>query len=343
MNKRDAYWDNAKFGLITLVVFGHLIEPMISKDVGMTNLFHFIYLFHMPAFIFISGYFTKGRMTASRLLRLTLDYLVLFLLVQTLFVAVTKWMGITQYAFWTLQPAYIYWYLFAVFIWTLVLWGIVWINHFLQVSLWYFVAGSIMVSVYLGFFETIGWTLSASRIIVFFPFFLLGYTFRRHKLTFPTSGGAKVFGLGVGGIAIVLLLRYPETLNFQLLSGTSGYASMGLSLEGAGIRLSLYALQLLLVCAFFAWIPRRYGIGTTLGAHTLPIYVGHGFIVKAMIAASFYDNVESWHLVWVGMTTILILVLLGNLPMTLQLSKWIKVDSEQKNAYKTERSDKLSG
>lgn len=118
---------------------------------------------------------------------------------------------------------------------------------------------------------------------------------------------------------------------------------MGLGLEGAGIRLSLYALQLLLVCAFFAWIPRRYGIGTTLGAHTLPIYVGHGFIVKAMIAASFYDNVESWYLVWVGVATILILVLLGNFPMTLQLSKWIRVDSEQKNAYKTERSDKISG
>lgn len=200
-----------------------------------------------------------------------------------------------------------------------------------------------MVSVYLGFFETIGWTLSASRIIVFFPFFLLGYTFRRHKLTFPTSGGAKVFGLGVGGIAIVLLLRYPEILNFQLLSGTSGYAPMGLGLEGAGIRLSLYALQLLLVCAFFAWIPRRDGIGTTLGAHTLPIYVGHGFIVKALVAISFYNNVGIWHGIGVGVMTILILVLLGNFPMTLQLSKWIMINSEQKNAYKTERSDKLSG
>lgn len=342
MNKRDAYWDNAKFGLITLVVFGHLIEPMISKDVGMTNLFHFIYLFHMPAFIFISGYFTKGYMATSRLLRLTLDYLVLFLLVQTLFVAVTKWMGLTQYAFWTLQPAYIYWYLFAVFIWTLVLWGIVWINLFLQVSLWYFVAGSIIVSVYLGFFETIGWILSASRIIVFFPFFLLGYTFRRHKLTFPTSGGAKVFGLGVGGIAIVLLLRYPEILNFQLLSGTSGYVAMGIGAEGAIMRLGLYSLQFLLVCAFFAWVPRRTGIGTTVGANTLPVYVGHGFIVKLMVAKSFYENVGSWHGVWVSMMTILILVLLGKFPMTLQLSKWIIVDSEQKSAYETERSDKIS-
>ncbi|MCY1692296.1 hypothetical protein OVA29_18485 [Exiguobacterium sp. SL14] len=240
------------------------------------------------------------------------------------------------------QPAYIYWYLFAVFIWTLVLWVIVWINHFLQVSLWYFVAGSIVISVYLGFFEAIGWTLSASRIIVFFPFFLLGYTFRRHQLTFPTSGGAKVFGLGMGGIAIVLLLRYPEILNFQLLSGTIGYTAMDLGVEGAGIRLSLYGLQLLLICAFFAWIPRRNGIGTTLGAHTLPIYVGHGFIVKVLVATSFYDNVGIWHSIWVSMMTILILVLLGKFPMTLQLSKWIIVDSEQKNAYKTERSDKIS-
>ena len=342
MSKRDAYWDNAKFGLITLVVLGHLIEPLLSKSTGFKYLFHFIYLFHMPAFIFISGYFTRGRMTRSGLLRLTLDYLVLFLIVQTIFVAFTKWIGLTQYSFLTLQPAYIYWYLFAVFFWTLLLQTIVWINQFLRVSLWYWIVGSLLIGVLVGFSEEIGWMLSASRIIVFFPFFLLGYTFRQNNLFFPTKLKAKMLGLCMFGFGVLLLLTFPNVLSFQMLSGANGYVAMGIGAEGAIMRLGLYSLQFLLVCAFFAWVPRRTGIGTTVGANTLPVYVGHGFIVKLMVATSFYENVGSWHGVWVSMMTILILVLLGKFPMTLQLSKWIIVDSEQKSAYKTERSDKIS-
>ncbi|WP_426638635.1 acyltransferase family protein [Priestia aryabhattai] len=60
MAKRDAYFDNVKFILIVLVVFGHLLTPFINDEQWLRTLYIFIYTFHMPAFILISGYFAKG-------------------------------------------------------------------------------------------------------------------------------------------------------------------------------------------------------------------------------------------------------------------------------------------
>ncbi|MFZ7944441.1 acyltransferase family protein, partial [Neobacillus sp. 19] len=59
-SKRSKYFDNAKFILIFLVVFGHLISPLKERDRILFTLYTVIFLFHMPAFIFISGYFAKG-------------------------------------------------------------------------------------------------------------------------------------------------------------------------------------------------------------------------------------------------------------------------------------------
>lgn len=56
--KRDVYWDSLKFFLIALVVIGHFTE--LNNPVGSINrvIFNFIYLFHMPLFVFVSGRFS---------------------------------------------------------------------------------------------------------------------------------------------------------------------------------------------------------------------------------------------------------------------------------------------
>jgi len=56
--ERDHYFDNVKGALIMLVVIGHFLLPMErTRFVG--SLIHIIYLFHMPMFALISGYFAK--------------------------------------------------------------------------------------------------------------------------------------------------------------------------------------------------------------------------------------------------------------------------------------------
>lgn len=56
--KRDAYFDSLKFILIALVVMGHVFDQNTndSLSLAINNTF---YLFRIPLFIFISGYFCK--------------------------------------------------------------------------------------------------------------------------------------------------------------------------------------------------------------------------------------------------------------------------------------------
>ena len=57
---RDYFFDNARAILIFLVVLGHLLQPYTSEDKFLQALYLLIYSFHMPTFLFISGYFAKN-------------------------------------------------------------------------------------------------------------------------------------------------------------------------------------------------------------------------------------------------------------------------------------------
>ena len=59
--KRTVKWDNAKAGLIFLVVFGHFAEIFCEDKDFYKSMFFFIYSFHMPAFIFITGMLGRKR------------------------------------------------------------------------------------------------------------------------------------------------------------------------------------------------------------------------------------------------------------------------------------------
>ena len=56
-NNRIFALDNIKGILIILVVFAHILKNKAEADPIVIG----IYFFHMPAFIFLSGYFSKGK------------------------------------------------------------------------------------------------------------------------------------------------------------------------------------------------------------------------------------------------------------------------------------------
>ncbi|WP_395966755.1 acyltransferase family protein, partial [Brevundimonas diminuta] len=56
---RIAVWDNARFLLIVLVVIGHAISTVRTDSQLGFALYAYIYLFHMPAMILLSGMFSR--------------------------------------------------------------------------------------------------------------------------------------------------------------------------------------------------------------------------------------------------------------------------------------------
>lgn len=80
---RIALWDNVKFFTIMLVVVGHFADAYSKSSVLLRCVAIFIYTFHMPAFMFVSGLFCRntvknGKFPGKKILR----YYELFLLVQ---------------------------------------------------------------------------------------------------------------------------------------------------------------------------------------------------------------------------------------------------------------------
>lgn len=55
------YYDNAKFFLIISVILGHLLQNNGMLDRVSVGIFDTIFMYAMPAFVFISGVFTPPR------------------------------------------------------------------------------------------------------------------------------------------------------------------------------------------------------------------------------------------------------------------------------------------
>lgn len=55
--QRDTYWNIARAVLMWLVILGHTIQLMLNDIFQSYPLFKGIYIFHLPVFFFISGYF----------------------------------------------------------------------------------------------------------------------------------------------------------------------------------------------------------------------------------------------------------------------------------------------
>ena len=73
MSSRLVYFDILKFTAIYLVIWGHAIASMSNAPCNENVFFLFIYSFHMPLFMIISGYFFQG----GKSLQLSYGYLLI--------------------------------------------------------------------------------------------------------------------------------------------------------------------------------------------------------------------------------------------------------------------------
>ena len=78
--ERNAYFDNMKALLIFLVVLGHVLSNFAGDDSVGEWIYLVIFSFHMPAFLFVTGYFARSdpKKVIGQLLIL---YLIMYFLV----------------------------------------------------------------------------------------------------------------------------------------------------------------------------------------------------------------------------------------------------------------------
>ena len=167
--ERDSFFDVLKFFLIAFVVFGHVIEVGEGTRFEIA-LYNLIYSFHMPLFVFVSGYFSRRYDDKAERTKKLL-YLVETYVVFQLFFRVPSIIS-GNYVSGFNRPWWILWYLFSLIIWRFVLQIIP--RHLFENDWRSVLFFSVLLSL-LGGFVPIGYDFSFQRLICFWPFFTVGY------------------------------------------------------------------------------------------------------------------------------------------------------------------------
>ena len=152
--------NNIKTVLIILVVLGHALEEIsLEHEYGIIRAC--IYSFHMPAFIFISGYFSGGGY-AKESKKIIVNCGIPYFIFNTIYVIWTEKTFFVN----VFLPKYIFWYFFSLLIWRL------FINDLKKIKgLWLW---ALLFGLYIGVIREADRFMSISRIIAFFPYFIIG-------------------------------------------------------------------------------------------------------------------------------------------------------------------------
>lgn len=177
MRKRLYHFDSAKFLLIFLMVFGHMMESNRGLSYN-GELYGCIYLFHMPLFILISGFFSKKYDDVNLFWRnefRLMETLLVFHIGSHLFKVLVYGHGIGL-ADITI-PGYGSWYLLSLIYWRAIL-------QFTPSKVLdhkWLLPLCLAVSL-LGGYVPVGGVLSIQRTFTFLPFFVLGYLIKERCL-----------------------------------------------------------------------------------------------------------------------------------------------------------------
>lgn len=298
-NSRIETLDIYKGLLIFLVVWGHFMMPLIDREYPVARrLFLLIYSFHMPAFIFLSGYFYYGSWKKrGTVFKSICSWIVLYCAMKLML----NCSDILFYGEKRLIPNFLHesyapWYILVMIIFKLLLLPIEFIQKINKKD--------IVTNIYLIFLiilstclsmlnmpwqEKVGDFLALDRVVSFAPFFYMGMLYKKYL----SSGRVSVFektnkplfitgAVFVGTFIIFFSIIGPYTRMFY---GTWGYIlvyeNMASIFKGVlnPLRAVFIPYALCIAYFFFVLINKKVFFLTPFlkkfGVYSLPIYVFH--------------------------------------------------------------------
>jgi fucose 4-O-acetylase-like acetyltransferase len=340
---RDPYFDNAKFLAIVLVVLGHVWANYYTHDVYTRALYLLLYTFHMPVFVFMTGYFSRGyARSADKARNLVGQVAVPFVIFNVLYRIQLHLGGVPPhkllnpgFVLHTLakirigewfQPWFLMWFLLALLGWRL------------SAPLWVQLRRPVTVAVAVALIAGASPMVTdstVSRMMGLLPFFVLGLTVRPEHLTVLRRRsarwiGAAVLALGLGAAYWASVNVNKKIHGFHIwatwLKFENGYDHLAVS-NSMGMlgRFAVLALGLVMGAAFLAVIPRRRTRFTALGGATMYVFLLHGLILKTieyqgLMNASWLQSPAG--IVGVSVLAITAAVLLASTPVR-RATKWI--------------------
>lgn len=279
LRQRDYMFDNLKAFLIVMVVFGHLMERFAGQqNYFWTTVYTFIYSFHMPLFVFVSGYFSKN---ADKCRKNAFDGLFLVFILANfcwkLFMGlVNKDLNVMTEIINIFQPGWTLWYILSLFWWRLLLKDLRRVRFIFIIVLVLGIA-AILIPNGSGY-------MAVRRTISFLPFFLAGFYMTPQRVAKLRSiKGARIIGVAV--VAIVLVLCYANSRLELIPYDTFYHDKSYLSFDGIDrykmmiYNAVTYFAAFVMIAALLMATPGKRRWYTKIGYNTLPAYLGHSYIV----------------------------------------------------------------
>lgn len=284
---RDYYFDNYRAILIMSVVMLHAVTIFADGFSRYGYFREFMYIYAMPGFCFIAGYFCRKPDFKKSCKSLLVPYLVM----QTVTILCTKFIWGQTWERSFLMPKFALWFLLSLLIWRTVLPvvknvpGILWM--------------SIACSLLFGYDKYADGVLSVGRTVVLFPFFLMGHFFQKEKISMLAKKWWGKF-LAVVLLAGLFLLevKYYRQIPHKLMMGSAPYEDIKqIVYRWAWLwRLSYYAVCTLSVYLLAVLMPAGKNFVTRVGQHTMPIYLSHTLIMRTIAYCTDWEKYIGSHL-----------------------------------------------
>lgn len=272
-------WDNIKGVLIYLVVLGHISDMYRPNSTLFQSLFFYIYIFHMPLFIFITGLFSKNSINYKRYDKISF-FLFLYLFLKIVYlVRNILFYGDTSFSLFTEKSAR--WYMLAIFFMHL---AVICLKQFNKV---FVVSFAILLACAVGYDPSINSFLALSRFFVFFPFFILGYYFdAKRVLDYFSDYRIKISSfifLLVGAVITVLFIKEINWLA-PILTGHVPYTMIPECRKwGFLVRLFYYPVVCVFCASIISVIPdKAMPFISKFGKNSLAIYAFHNIFYKTL-------------------------------------------------------------
>lgn len=273
--RRDPYLDNVKFLLIALVPLGHSLVPTLSANSARAT-YLYIYVFHMPLFVIISGYLSRNFWNSNAKTNKLVDtFLVPYVIVELGYALLRTALG-QKWSLTIMDPAWLNWYLVALLFWRL------------STPVWkrmrYPVTIAVIVYLFSGFSNLSG-DFSMDRFFGLLPFFVIGLVLKPEYFDYLQRRWVRVLSVCVlvGGAAVAIFLVTNFTVKLGPIYYKNSYAQLHLVWwKGMMLRTALLVAALAMSAAVLSLVPRRETWFSDLGTRTLYCYLLHG--VPVLIA-----------------------------------------------------------
>ncbi len=278
--QRDPWFDNAKMALIILVVIGHswTLLPLDLQDGGTSTadqvdtwLYNFLYSWHIPAFVIVTGYLSKSfEYTRKRMWSLFTTVAVPYVIFEGVYALYRHSVGGIDFELLWANPHWPMWYLSAMFFWRL------------MTPLFKRLPGKVVIAVAISLVAGLyaNDIFDNARIFGLLPFFVLGLKMHEGHWTLLRTRRARWYGAATLVILFVIARFSTGWFESEWLYYRSRYDSLDPdNLRAMTIRMSLLLAGLVGSFAFFSVVPRTKTWFSALGGATLVVYLFHGFFV----------------------------------------------------------------